>query len=389
MHYVTRAVVAASAFGWLALAAPLRAQNPLFEVAPSIPLQGGTGQLTLVDADRDGHLDLVVNRILQGLEVRLGDGRGQFAPMPGGPVSLGVEPASTVLGDLNGDRLVDLVVAHRDRVSEYIEIFPGDGRGRFGPGTRRYTTSASFEFYKPVIRLANVDSNGTVDIITSNGRRPTIEILLGDGRGAFTQAPTVSLAPGDFHTFGVGDVDADGYSDLVTSLDPAKGPARLEIRRGIGDGRFQASSAVVSVPPGPRVAAVEDLNADSLPDVVLSHVDTSLISILLNTARGSFTPAAESPRDLGFQTYGVVVTDVNRDRRPDIVTTTVNSRIRPYASKVAVLLGDGHSVAAGSPFPAGPGAFQLAVGDINEDGKPDVVTSSFEGDSIAVLLGRQ
>lgn len=112
------------------------------------------------------------------------------------------------------------------------------------------------------------------------------------------------------------------------------------------------------------------------------------MSILLNTGRGSFTPAPQSPRDLGLQNFGVVVTDVNGDRRSDIVATTVNSRVRPYDSKVAVLLSDGSAAAPGSPFPVGPGAYHLSVGDVDEDGKPDVVTSSFEGDSISVLWGR-
>jgi hypothetical protein len=60
------------------------------------------------------------------------------------------------------------------------------------------------------------------------------------------------------------------------------------------------------------------------------------------------------------------------------------------SSRVAVLLGDGHSFtpAPGSPFPVGLGAYNVAVGDVNEDGKPDVATSSFEGDGVTILLGR-
>ena len=112
------------------------------------------------------------------------------------------------------------------------------------------------------------------------------------------------------------------------------------------------------------------------------------MSILLNNGKGSLAHAPQSPRDLGLQIFGVAVADVDRDRRPDIVATTVNSRVRPYESKLAVLLGDGFGRAAGLPLPVGPGAYQLAVGDVDEDGKPDVVTSSFESDSISVLLGR-
>ena len=46
------------------------------------------------------------------------------------------------------------------------------------------------------------------------------------------------------------------------------------------------------------------------------------------------------------------------------------------------------SPAPGSPFRAGPGAYHLVIGDLNKDGKPDVAASSFEGDSVTVLLGR-
>ena len=203
----------------------------------------------------------------------------------------------------------------------------------------------------------------------------------------FTIAPVVTLTPGSsFYTFGVGDLDADGQVDLVTTFDSTT--TRVEFRKGMGNGRFQELSGGVAVRAGARVAAVADLNADSRPDVVVNHTDSGWMSILLNNGRGSLTHAPQSPRDLGRESWGLVVSDMNRDRRPDIVAATVNSRMRPYESRVAVLLGGGFAAAPGSPFQVGHGAYQLAAGDINEDGKPDVVTSSFEGDSIAVLLGR-
>ena len=394
MRAITRAVVTFSLVCWLGLTVMLQAQIPLFQPASPIPIGGPSGQLALIETNGDKHLDLVVQRPQREIVVFFGNGRGQFSPAPGGPVDIGnVEPAATALGDVVADDRPDLVVAFRDKDNEYLQVFRGGGDGRFGPGgTKRYRTNTSFEFYKPVIKLADVDANGSLDIITSNGRRNTIEILLANGRNgssaAFAAAPVVTLTPGSsFWTFGTGDIDGDGRLDLVTTFDPPGAAyARVEIRRGLGNGRFQEPSGGADVPAGARIAAVADLNADRRPDVVLSHVDTGWMSVLLNDGKGSL--ALQSPRDLGLQTFGVAVADVNRDGRSDIVITTVNSRARPYESKLAVLLGDGFGGAAGSPLPVGPGAYQLAVGDVDEDGKPDIVTSSFESDSISVLLGR-
>jgi hypothetical protein len=63
----------------------------------------------------------------------------------------------------------------------------------------------------------------------------------------------------------------------------------------------------------------------------------------------------------------------------------------PFRSRIVLLLGDGRggfSQATGSPFPVGLGAYNIAVRDVNEDGKLDVAASSFESDGVTILLGR-
>ena len=114
------------------------------------------------------------------------------------------------------------------------------------------------------------------------------------------------------------------------------------------------------------------------------------MSVLLGSGDGSFTKAPTSPHRLPAEAFAVVVADVNRDGQRDILATTVGTEATGFAGSLAVLLNDGAEFtrAQGSPFRTGPGAYNLALGDVDGDGRLDVATSSFEGGHIRILLGR-
>jgi trimeric autotransporter adhesin len=79
----------------------------------------------------------------------------------------------------------------------------------------------------------------------------------------------------------------------------------------------------------------------------------------------------------------VGMADLNQDGKADAAAAAGDG--------VRVMLGDGRGnfqPAPGSPFATPQGAWQLAVGDVNGDGKPDVVTSNMESNSVTVLLAR-
>jgi hypothetical protein len=296
------------------------------------------------------------------------------------------QPGAVTLGDITHDGLLDLVIASREGDKECVRIFLGDGKGGFRPASGSpFTTNAAMETYKPILYLVDVNEDGKADLVTANGRRNSIEILFGDGRGAFSVGPTVRLVPGQYrHSFVPGDVDGDRHLDLVIALNGEVdgAPGRLVVKRGDGKGAFpDAPDSPLSVPPGPRLGTLADVNGDHHLDIVLSH-SSKYLSVLLNRGNGTFAPAPASPYNIGLEAFAVVVVDVNQDRKKDLVAATVNS--------VTVLLGDSHGFvpAPGSPFRAGPGAYNVAVGDLNEDGRVDIVASSFEGDAVTLLLGR-
>ncbi|MEZ5125280.1 MAG: VCBS repeat-containing protein [Thermoleophilia bacterium] len=91
--------------------------------------------------------------------------------------------------------------------------------------------------------------------------------------------------------------------------------------------------------------------------------------------------------DTGALPAGVAVGDLNGDGEPDLVTAN-----NGYPNSVSVLLGGGAGAfAAKSDFTTGNGPLAVAVGDVNEDGRLDVVTANDGGDewagSVSVLLG--
>ena len=366
------------------MAARPGAGQELLRPAPGSPLRigPGSGELFLSDLDRDGDLDLVSKHLVERrIAVHRGLGNGTFEP---NHRSLALDAGAIALADADGDGLLDLAVASRDRFSEYVQFLRGTADGFADPArTARIPTHAAAATWKPIVRFVDLDQDGTLDIVTGNGRRASVEILLGNGRGEFRLRPSVRLeTDGDRHEFDLGDVDGNGTIDLVDAGGiETGGHGYLRVYSGDGRGAFTPiRGGPIAVPPAPRGTSLADMDRDGDLDALLAHAD-SLASVLFNDGAGRFTPAGGSPFRLPGPAFSLAAADLNADGRPDLVAATVTS--------VSVLLGreGGLSPAPGSPYPAGPGAYRVAVGDIDANGRPDVIASSFEGSTLRVLLG--
>ena len=200
----------------------------------------GSGRLLLADLNGDGHLDLITQHLLDSSVALLsGDGRGNFASFHGAPLRLGYQPGNIAIGDVNRDGIPDLGVASRDARSEYVHILVGNGGGRFKPVSGSpFTVSAAEQSYKPSLHLVDVNEDGNPDIVAANGRRNTIEILFGDGRGRFSLPSVVKLEPGYFNdSFALGDIDGDGHLDVVVASNNPDVRARVACRPCAAMGR--------------------------------------------------------------------------------------------------------------------------------------------------------
>jgi hypothetical protein len=104
------------------------------------------------------------------------------------------------------------------------------------------------------------------------------------------------------------------------------------------------------------------------------------VSVLLNNGNGTFGPSVDY--EGGRLPAEVAIGDLNGDGKPDVATANSDD-----SGTMSVLLGLGDgSLGAEREYRAGSGLLSVALGDLNGDGKLDAVTANAEGNSVSVLL---
>jgi hypothetical protein len=340
----------------------------------------GPRALLAMDLNADGHSDLLsTNRGSNSLTLFAGNGDGTFAAPSEWPA--GTAPRMTLAADLDGDGVLDLVTSNPGAQS--VTTLLGDGAGGYVAGP-----VAALDALPTRFALADLNADGFADLAAvlfraggDSAALGQVALLLGDGAGGFDAGRIYGLGA-SASDLAAADIDADGRMDLVSA---DTGVRQVSVLRGLGDGRFESDERLPGG-EGARVAAVSDLNGDGRPDAVVLQQLSSELVVLLNSPAGFQAPArvavSSTPR-------GLAVGDLNDDARPDLVVTLLSQ------NAVAVFLGNGNGTfQAERRFGVrGPGQARnavprsVAVGDLDGDGVPDLVTGNSNTDSIGVLPG--
>lgn len=362
-------------------------QQRLFANAPGAPVavQGGPGNVLVGDMNNDRKVDLIVACTrARSISVIEGKGNGQFGAALSN-TTLAEAPGEMALGDLNGDGKLDVAVASHD--SYGVVLLTGDGKGGLMKAPNSPVMMKLGEHpHTHGLAVADVNRDNKLDLLTCNNADNDISLALGDGRGNFTRAAqTYPVGPSPY-PFATGDVNNDGWLDIVATA-TATGPSRREqlpLSRALtlllADGKGGFAPRQLPLRTGePWFAAIADLNRDGRLDIVATHHEQRAMSVLIGDGRGGFTEVNGSPFDFGVSLYQIIIADVDRDATMDVIATSGDS--------LRVLLGDGRGAfKPTASIPVGPGAWRMAAADLNGDGKVDVVTSNSESNSLSVLL---
>ena len=361
------------------------AQRLSFTQGPGSPLQVGTRPVDVAVGDLNGDrkLDIVTANSTRGdLTLLFGDGKGGFTRSKDTSLIVGRTAHLVSIADINNDGKSDLIVTQHDTYNVTVLLGSGNGKFTLAPGSPFQYLKASTA-HNHGLAISDVNGDANLDILTSNHGHNTVSVLLGNGKGRFSPAPGSPFQVGRGpYPLAVGHLDGDGSIDFVT---PNLLGNSVSVMLGNGRAYFgRAKGSPFSVAKRPYYSVIGDINADDEADIITSHDDITSISILLNDGKGGFAPAPNSPLNVGHRAYKIVIIDINKDGRMDVVMSA-------YPSYVIILLGNGRggfSQAIGSPFEVGHYPNGIAVDDLNNDGKLDIVTCNMGEDVVTVLLGK-
>lgn len=311
-----------------------------------------------------------------------------FTNAPGSPVSVPNGPGNVLAGDMNSDRKPDVIVACSS--VRRILVLPGKGDGHFGAPLSETTVPDN----PTEMAVGDLNDDGKLDVAVGSHDSYGIVLLLGDGKGGLAVAPTspIVMRVGQHpHTHGVAvaDMNRDNKLDLITVNSTDND---VSIALGDGRGNFtRASQSPFPVGPSPYPFAIGDVNNDGWPDIAATATATGplrreqlpfsrALTLLLSDGKGGFA-SRQLPLRTG-QPWFAAIGDLNRDGKADIVATHHDQ------NAMTVLMGDGGGgfvEASGSPFDFGASLFHIVIADVNRDNNNDVLATG--GDSIRVMLG--
>lgn len=231
---------------------------------------------------------------------------------------------SIAVGDIDGDQRPEIVAGQL--FFEKYTLLRNDGLGGFDPPEFRDVPDQPW-----VVDLSDVNGNDHLDLVVlSLPAGGDVRVHLNDGRGSFRDPDRLPKTkqqccqgPGGM---AAADLDLDGDVDVAVPLGNGQWPYQLNLFENLQAGEFALHSELQFGEPGevvPRWIEAGDLNADGLPDLVISDTGVSLqepgvLWILFNEGDMRFSKAAKL--SLGERIpRRFRIADMNGDHSPDIV----------------------------------------------------------------------
>lgn len=297
--------------------------------------------------------------------------------------------SSVAAGDLNGDGRPDLTSTnistvgpppHSGQVSVILQSqsSPGvfGGSIEFGVGS---------DPQKVVI--GDLNGDGFADLVTANNTAASISILFQNSVSPGTFLTAKNLGVGAHPTgIAIGDLNGDGHLDIAV----ADSELSILFQNPNAAGIFLSP---MSLGVNCSSVGIGDFDADGRLDLVATSPDAGNVSILLQSTIGSGKFLSPLTVVAGFQPIDVAIADLNADGLPDLAIANAGTPDNPATASLSVLLNNLNSPGrflAATNYATGARSQSIAVGDLNGDRNVDVAVANAGGlgnaGSVSILL---
>jgi hypothetical protein len=350
-------------------------------------------QVTITDIDGDGNPDIFLGTSTDGIyinggydmefpvfQILMGRGDGTFVDsvvyqqgtynVPGSDYNNSLQMASA---DFNGDSKADVLVLNRNNVGtspSSLLVLPGDGKGNLGA-----PITSSINLGPTMVVAADMNNDQKPDAVMIGlgiDENPKVSVLINQGNGTFAAEKDYTI--GFANSLAVGDFNGDGFMDVAVS----EGSAGVFVLLGQSDGTLGTAK---QIDPSNAVAVVAgSLTADGRSDLIVvdggfTGGQAGALFVYLGNADGSFTPATAPTTSAATYTVAALG-DLNHDGKLDLIVAgaVAGSNGVPGALNAYTLLGNGDGTfQAASALPLLDGtATSIALADFNKDGNLDV-----------------
>ncbi|CAF3154083.1 unnamed protein product [Rotaria sp. Silwood2] len=336
--------------------------------------------LAVKDFNNDSHLDIAIaNYGTHNIGILLGYGNESFESQKTYTTGPHSNPSSIAIGDFNNDNHLDIVVANSGTGN--LGVLLGFGNGTFIAQQTYFINTNSYPQY---IVVGDFNKDKQLDVAIVDPENDQIHIILGSDNGTFTTLTTYEgISKSRPFSIAIADFNKDNQSDIVVAN---YGSNEVLVMSGyFSEPSAKQTNYLIQRHTTTTSLVIADFNNDNYLDIVTNGFSSDDLVLLAGYRNETFV--REKTFSTGYQSFAqqFCTSDLNNDNRMDIVSANMGS------DNVGIILADTNQIFANvTIYSTGIGSSPLwvAVGDVNNDKKLDIISANAGTNSVGVLLGR-